>query len=165
MVCKNIVKKFVTITVRTRIVMNRNSVGFACKKAQTISFIEREFERLDLDHQTIVSRDVHTELNRVRFEESFSWRRTERLWFLAFFPSPPLGLLVPLFILVCIPYPSSTCRIDFSKTDTCPISPYPKWLGVVVKVEEHGFVRCRMLYCSSGRLLLVLFPHCDHFSF
>ena len=53
MVCKNIVKKFVTITVRTRIVMNRNSVGFACKKAQTTSFVERGFERLSLSHQTV----------------------------------------------------------------------------------------------------------------
>ena len=41
----------------------------------------------------MVSHGVHTELNRVRFEESFSWRRTGRLWFLAFFPSPFLGAL------------------------------------------------------------------------
>ena len=38
--------------VRTRFVTNRNSVGFARKKAQTISFIERGFERLGLSYQT-----------------------------------------------------------------------------------------------------------------
>ena len=38
--------------VRTRFVTNRNSVGFAHKKAQTISFVERGFERLGLSHQT-----------------------------------------------------------------------------------------------------------------
>ena len=37
--------------VRTRFVTNRNSIGFAHKKAQTISFIERGFERLGLSHQ------------------------------------------------------------------------------------------------------------------
>ena len=36
------------------------------KKTQTISFVERGFERLGLGHQTVVCRGVHTELNRVR---------------------------------------------------------------------------------------------------
>ena len=40
-------------SVRTRFVTNRNSVGFARKKAQTISFVERRFERLGLGHQTV----------------------------------------------------------------------------------------------------------------
>ena len=39
--------------VRTRFVTNRNSVGFARKKAQTISFVERGFERLGLGHQAV----------------------------------------------------------------------------------------------------------------
>ena len=39
--------------VRTRFVMTRNSVGFVRKKAQTISFVERGFERLGLGHQTV----------------------------------------------------------------------------------------------------------------
>ena len=39
------------LVVRTRFVTTRNSVGFARKKAQTISFVERGFERLDLSHQ------------------------------------------------------------------------------------------------------------------
>ena len=39
--------------VRTRFVTNRNSVGFAHKKAQTILLVERGFERLGLGHQTV----------------------------------------------------------------------------------------------------------------
>ena len=69
---------------------------------------------------------------------------------MAIFPSPLSGLLTFPFILACVPYPSSTCRIDFSKTDTCPISPYPEWLGVVVKAGEYGSVRCRVLNGSKG---------------
>ena len=41
-------------------------LGSHVKKAQTISFVERGFERLGLDHQTVVGRGVHTELNRIR---------------------------------------------------------------------------------------------------
>ena len=41
-------------------------LGLHVKKAQTISFIERGFERLGLGHRTVVSRGVHTKLNRVR---------------------------------------------------------------------------------------------------
>ena len=52
--------------VRTRFVTTQNDTGFARKKAQTISFAERGFERLGLGHRTVVSRDVYTELNRVR---------------------------------------------------------------------------------------------------
>ena len=37
-----------------------NNVGFARKKAQTISFIERGFERLGLGHKTVAFRGVHT---------------------------------------------------------------------------------------------------------
>ena len=39
--------------VRTRFVTNRNSLGFARKKAQTISFVECGFERLGLSHQMV----------------------------------------------------------------------------------------------------------------
>ena len=69
---------------------------------------------------------------------------------MAIFPSPLSGFLLFPFILTCVPYPSSTCRIDFSQTDTCPISPYPEWLGVVVKAEEYGSVRCRVLNGNKG---------------
>ena len=40
--------------VRTQFVTTYNSVGFARKKAQTISFIERGFERLGLSLQIVV---------------------------------------------------------------------------------------------------------------
>ena len=68
---------------------------------------------------------------------------------MAIFPSLSSGLLTFPFILACVPYPSSTCMINFSKTDTCPISLYPEWLGVVVKTEGYGSVRCRVLNDSK----------------
>ena len=40
-------------SVRTRFATNRNSVGFARKKAHTISFVEHEFERLGPGHQAV----------------------------------------------------------------------------------------------------------------
>ena len=40
--------------IRTQFVTTHNSVGFARRKAQTISFIERGFERLGLGHWTVV---------------------------------------------------------------------------------------------------------------
>ena len=49
------------------------------------------------------------------------------------------------FILACVCCPSFTCRVDLYKTDICPISPIPELLGMVDKVEEYGFVRCRVL--------------------
>ena len=52
--------------VRTQFVTTHNNVRFACKKAQTISLIERGFERLGLSHRTRVSRLDFTELGRVR---------------------------------------------------------------------------------------------------
>ena len=52
--------------VRTQFVTTQNDIGFARKKAQTISLVERGFERLGFGHRTVVSRGVHTELNRVR---------------------------------------------------------------------------------------------------
>ena len=39
--------------VRTRFVTTRNIIGLARKKAQTISFVERGFERLGLSHQAV----------------------------------------------------------------------------------------------------------------
>ena len=51
--------------VRTRFVTTQNDIGFARIKAQTISFVERGFERLGLGHQTVVCRGIHIELNRV----------------------------------------------------------------------------------------------------
>ena len=76
--------------------------------------------------------------------------------FWPFFPAPFSGSLTFPFILACIPYPTSMCGFDFSRTDTCPISPYPEWLGVVEKAEEYGSVRCRVLNGSKGNLSFVL---------
>ena len=55
------------------------------------------------------------------------------------------------FILACVRFPSSTCRVDLSKTDTCPVSPNPKSLGVVDKAKEYGSVRCRVLYGKGSK--------------
>ena len=52
--------------IRTQFVTTQNDTGFVRKKAQTISFVERGFERLGLGHRTAVSHDVYTELNCVR---------------------------------------------------------------------------------------------------
>ena len=41
------------VFVRTRFVTTRNSIGFVREKAQTISFVERGFERLGLSHQAV----------------------------------------------------------------------------------------------------------------
>ena len=50
---KCIIKSSNFEVVRTRFIKTHNNVEFARKKAQTISFIERGFERLGLDHQTV----------------------------------------------------------------------------------------------------------------
>ena len=52
--------------VRTQFVTTHNDVGFARKKAQTISLIKRGFERLGLGHRARVSHLARTELGRVR---------------------------------------------------------------------------------------------------
>ena len=75
--------------VGTRFVSNHNRVGFARKKAHTISFVERGFERLGLGHQAV---GFPWCSYMVKFSlplESYSWRWAGRLWFLAIFPSPP----------------------------------------------------------------------------
>ena len=41
------------IVVRTRFATNQSDIGFVRKKAQTISFVERGFERLGLGHRTV----------------------------------------------------------------------------------------------------------------
>ena len=74
--------------VRARFVTNRNNVGFARKKAQTISFVERGFERLGLGHQVVGFSWCSCVVKFSSPLESFSWRWAGRLWFLAIFPSP-----------------------------------------------------------------------------
>ena len=74
-------------------VTTRNSVGFARKKAQTISFVERGFERLGLNHQTVGFSWCSYIVKSCSPWESFSWRRAGRLWFFAIFSSLLLGAL------------------------------------------------------------------------
>ena len=64
-------------------------------------------------------------------------------------------------------YPLSNVHVwvRFSRTDTCPISPYPKWLGVVVKAEEHSSVRCKVFNGSNGSFPFVLGRHTVQRSF
>ena len=79
-------------------------------------------------------------------------RRSGRPWFLAFFPSLLSGLLASPFILACIPYPTSTCRIDFPGLILVPSAHTQSgwgWLGVVVKTEKYGSVRCRVFNGSN----------------
>ena len=63
-------------------------LGSNVKRAQTISFVERGFERLGLGHQTVVSRGVHTELNRVRLRSLSSRNGLEGSGSWPFFPAP-----------------------------------------------------------------------------
>ena len=129
---------------------DRNSVGFARENALTISFVERGFERLGLDRQAVGFSWRSYKVKRSSLLESFSWRWAGRLSFLAIFPSHFFRLLIFPFILACVHYPSSTFRVNLSKADTCPINPYPKSLGVVVKVKECGSVRFRALNGSNS---------------
>ena len=54
-------------------------LGSYVKMAQTISFVERGFEGLGLGHWSVDNHGVHTKVNPVRFEESFSSIRSGRL--------------------------------------------------------------------------------------
>ena len=45
--------------VRPQFVTTQNDIGFEREKAQTISFVERGFERLSLGHRTVVCRGIH----------------------------------------------------------------------------------------------------------
>ena len=67
-----------------------------------------------------------------------------------FFPPPHFRLLIFPFILACVHYSSSTYRVYLSKADTCPITPYSKSLGMVVKAKECGSVRFRTLNGSKS---------------
>ena len=58
---------------------------------------------------------------------------------------PPLYYFTFSFILSHVRCPSSTCRVNLSKTDICPVSLIPESLGVVDKAEESGSVKCRVL--------------------
>ena len=111
---------FRILSVRTRFVTNHNSVGFARKNAQTISFVERGFERLGLSHQTVGFSWCSYMVKSSLPLESFSWRQAGRLWFLAIFPNLCYELLTFPFILACVFYPSYTCRIDIPRLILVP---------------------------------------------
>ena len=64
-------------------------------------------------------------------------------------PPPPSHCLSYPFIRAFILSPTSTYKLNFLGLKTCPVSPYLEWLGVVVKVEKHGSVRCRVLNDSN----------------
>ena len=57
-----------------------------------------------------------------------------------------IGVSAPLY---CLPSPSFI-EVSFllnwvPNADTCPISPSPKLLGVVIRAEKHGYVRDKAL--------------------
>ena len=135
--------------VRTRFVSNHNRVGFTRKKTHTISFVEHGFERLGPGHQAVSFSWCSCMVELSSPLESFSWRWAGRLWFLAILPSPFSRLLTFPFILAFVYCPSSTCRVNLPRTDTCPISLYPKSLEVVVKAKECDSVRRRALNGSE----------------
>ena len=83
--------------VRTQFVTNRNSIGFARKKAQTISFVERGFERLGLGRQPVGLRDMHTWLSHLRLRSLSPGGGLGGSGFWPFFPAPSLVCL--LFLL------------------------------------------------------------------
>ena len=64
-------------------------------------------------------------------------------------------------------YPPSNVhvQVQLSRVDTCPISSYPKWLGVVVKTEKHCSVRRKVFNCSNGSLSFVRCRHTVQGSF
>ena len=69
-----------------------------------------------------------------------------------FFPPPLSDCFLFLFILACIFYPMSTCRIDFPGLILVPSAHTQSgwgWLGVVVKAEEHDSIRCKVFNGSN----------------
>ena len=120
---------------------------------------------LGLGHRTMVSHGVHTELNHVRSRSlspqyslggSGSW---------PFFPS--LLSWTAYFSFYISLYPSSNVHVlvQLSRADICPISPYLKWLGVIVKAEKYCSVWRRVFNCSNGSLSFVLCRHIVQGSF
>ena len=75
-----------------------NCVGFAREKAQTMSFVERGFGKLDLGHQVVGFSWCSCVVMFSSPLKSFSWRWAGRLWFLAIF-SQSLDLCTYLFII------------------------------------------------------------------
>ena len=98
-------------------------------------------------------------------EKFFSSIRPGRLWFLAFFPSPFLWTTYFSFYISLYPSSNVHVQVQLSRADTCPISLYPKWLGVVVKAEKHCSIQRRVFNCSNGSLSFILCRHIVQGSF
>ena len=121
--------------VRTQFVTTRNSIGFARKKAQTISFIEREFERLGLSHQTVGFSWCSYIVKLCSPWDFFSRRRAGRLWFLAIFPSQPFGALTftlysPFWLILAL-----HLLVRQVLTSVPVPSAIPSYFLLVVKIE------------------------------
>ena len=123
------------VFVRTRFVSNHNSVGFARKKVQTISFVERGFERLGLSHQAVSLSWCSYMVKSFSSKESFSWRRAGRLWFLAIFPSPLFG--APTFSLYSPSWLILTLHLLVRQVLTAVVIPstVPSYFLLVAKIE------------------------------
>ena len=87
----------------------------------------------------------------------------------SFFRAPWSGrrLVPPHSELLLFPFYTSIYSLSnvhvyaqLSGFDTCLISLYLEWLGVVVKAEEHGPVRRRVHYCSFDSFLLGPLLYC-----
>ena len=136
--------------VRTRFVTNHNSVGFARKKAQTISFVERGSERLGLGHPTVGFSWCLYMVKLFSPPESFSGRWAGRLWFLASFPSPLVGaptfsLYSPSWLILALHLLVRQMLISVSIPSTVP-----SYFLLVAKIEATPSKRLFSL-TGSGR--------------
>ena len=143
--------------VRTRFVTTHNSVGFARKKAQTISFVERGFERLGLSHQTVGFSWCLDIVRSCSPWESFSWRQAGRFWFLAIFPSHfPWIAYFSFYTSLSSLSNVHVWGFDFPILILVPSAHTQSGWGVVVKAEGYDSVRCRVLNDSKCSFPLVL---------
>ena len=75
---------------------------------------------------------------------------------MAIFPSLLFCVAYSSFCISLYPLSNVHVWVRLSRIDTCPISPYLEWLGVVVKTEEYGPVKCRVLNGSNDNFPFVL---------
>ena len=69
---------------------------------------------------------------------------------MAIFPSLFYELLTFPFILACVFYPSSTCRIDIPRLILVSLAHTRSGWGWLKKTGEYGSVRCRVLNGIKG---------------
>ena len=123
--------------VRTRFVTNRNSVGFARKTTQTISFVERGLERLDLGYQAVGFSWCSGMVKLSSPLESSSWRWAGGLWFLAIFSRPLFGtttflLYSPSWLILALHLLVRQVLISVSIPSTVP-----SYFLLVAKIEIY----------------------------